>query len=73
MKMKTLKCIIERGWPETKKETSGVMTHYFDMRDELAVTDGLVLRGERLVIPRKMRTQIKKDLHSSHIGVEGSL
>ena len=45
----------------------------YDMRDELGVYDGLVFKGERLVVPRGLRTEIKKDIHVSHAGVEGCL
>ena len=46
---------------------------YYNFRDELAVADGLVFRGERLVIPRTMRSQIKMDIHLGHVGIEGCL
>ena len=43
------------------------------MRDELAVSDGLVFRGERVVIPKGMRKLTKQRLHRSHLGVESVL
>ena len=43
---------------------------YYNFRDELAVADGLVFRGERLVIPHTMRSQIKKDIYLGHVGVQ---
>ena len=43
---------------------------YFSMRDELAVSDGLIFRGERVVIPEGMPKLTKKCLHRSHMGVE---
>ena len=41
--------------------------------DELSIYDGLVFKGERLVVPRGLRAEIKKDIHASHAGVEGCL
>ena len=43
------------------------------MRDELAVTDGLIFRGERLVIPKGLRKNILSELHTGHTGIKGSL
>ena len=43
------------------------------MRDELAVSDGLIFRGERVVIPEGMRKLMKECLHRSHLGVESVL
>ena len=43
----------------------------FKFRDELAVTDGLIFRGERLVIPSTMRSEL--NMHMVHTGIEGCL
>ena len=39
--------------------------------DELAECDGLVFKGQRVVIPREARVEILQRIHSSHIGVNG--
>ena len=39
------------------------------MRDELSIYDGLVFKGEQLVILQQLRAEIKRDLHASHAGV----
>lgn len=46
---------------------------YFHFRDKLAVSDGLIIRGERLVIPHGVRNQVKSDLHVGHTGIESCL
>ena len=43
------------------------------MRDELAVQDGIIFRGQRIVIPTKLRQNIKARLHWSHLGAESCL
>ena len=43
------------------------------MRDELDVYDGLVFKGECLVVPQGLRAEIKKDIHVSNASVEGCL
>ena len=68
----TLKATIQHGWPD-KKDVPTVVGEYYNFRDELAVSDGLVFRGERLVIPRELRGEMTAELHSGHTGVEGSL
>ncbi|XP_038055804.1 uncharacterized protein K02A2.6-like [Patiria miniata] len=71
--LQLLKKSIQEGWPEHKNLLPAQITPYFSVRDELCVHDGLVFRGERLVIPKAMRQVIKQDLHLGHIGVEGTL
>ena len=71
--LQALKTTILKGWPEDKSKVSSQLTPYYSMRDELSIYDGLVFKGERLVVPQQLRAEIKKDLHASHAGVEGCL
>jgi len=43
------------------------------MRDELTTQNGLVFKGEQIVIPIGLRADMKKAVHSSHIRIEGCL
>ncbi|XP_021348084.1 uncharacterized protein K02A2.6-like [Mizuhopecten yessoensis] len=69
----TLREVILEGWPESKSKTPALAQPYFHVRDELAVQDGIIFRGERAVIPRTRRADIMQKIHSSHVGVEGCL
>ncbi|KXJ20499.1 Transposon Ty3-I Gag-Pol polyprotein [Exaiptasia diaphana] len=64
---------IQHGFPEHKSNISPQLTPYFHIRDELSVYNGIIFKGERLVIPNKMRDAMKRDLHAAHTGVEGCL
>ena len=70
--LSTLKPTIQHGWPD-KEEVPLQIRQFFNQRDELAVTDGLIFRGERLVIPRELRKSILSELHVGHTGIDGSL
>ena len=50
-----------------------MLNRYYSYRDALSVYDGLIFSGERLVIPHTLRYQTIKQLHSSHLGVNGCL
>ncbi|KAK2181646.1 hypothetical protein NP493_386g02008 [Ridgeia piscesae] len=71
--LQMLKHVIQRGWPEWRHEVPASVHAYFSMRVELAVSDGLIFRGERVVIPEGMRKLTKECLHRSHMGVESVL
>ena len=71
--MVLLKTVIQTGWPDTKEEVPVSIQGYFHFRDELSVQDGLVLKGERLVVSQSMREEIKQKLHQSHLGIQGCL
>ena len=68
-----LKEVIRAGWPETKEELPNQIHAYFNTRDEYAVSDGLVFKGECVVVPESMRKSVKSLLHKSHLGVESTL
>ena len=69
----TLKSVILEGWPAEKSRVSPLAQPYFSVRDELAIHDGLIFRGERVVIPASQRKILKEKIHSSHLGIDGCL
>jgi hypothetical protein len=64
---------IQTGWRDLKKETEKEIQPYFDVRAELTCEDGLILKGERIVIPMSERRKVMNNLHISHLGREGTL
>lgn len=40
--LQVLKAVIQRGWPEDKSALPGIISPYFNMRDEMSVQDGLI-------------------------------
>ena len=43
------------------------------MRDEMSIQDGLIFKGERVVVPQASRSELLRRIHSSHLGVNGFL
>ena len=70
--MTTLMNLIQAGWPETPSLLNDQMKIYFTFRDELIVQDGLIYKGDRLVIPAGARSDIINKLHAAHIGIQGT-
>ena len=58
--LQLLKVVILTGWPAEKKDLPAVLNPYYSYRDELAVYDGLIFRGECLVIPKALHYQTMK-------------
>lgn len=50
-------------WPEEGSKPPPQLTPFYDIRDEFGVYDGLVFKGERLVVPQGLRAEIKKEIH----------
>ena len=52
--MKELKTTIREGWPENKDLLPARIRDYFPFREELTLQNGLVFKGERLVVPESV-------------------
>jgi hypothetical protein len=48
------------GWADTKSETPLSVREYWDSRNMLPVTDGIVYKGMRIVIPPSLRSHMLK-------------
>ena len=48
-----LKHTIMLVWPSSIKQVPPVMQPYWTFREEFTVEDGLILKGTRIVIPKK--------------------
>ena len=71
--LQTLKNVTLRGWPENSSSVPKKVSEYFNVRDELAVQDGILFKGQRCVIPRTLRQKVKEKIHRAHIGTQGYL
>lgn len=68
--MSKLKDVIRDGWPEVKYDLPQKVREYWNFRNELSEADGIILKGENIVIPTTMRKQMLMKLHESHLGIE---
>ena len=68
-----VKEVIQAGWPERKDLLNPTLVNYFHVRDKLTVQEVVILRGERVVIPKSLRKDTLADLHTAHQEVESTL
>ena len=64
-----LREIIYSGWPEKQKQVPVPLRKYWAYRDELSFENGLVLNGEKVIIPESQRDDILEKIHQAHQGV----
>ena len=68
--LQCLKSFIIAGWPSTEDELHTDLKPYWSYRDELAVINGIVLKGRHIIIPTSLRQQVLDQLHTNHMGIE---
>ena len=57
------------GWPRYRSQIEIELRPYWDFRDEISVYDGILFKGEKVMIPKPMQAEVLKLLHSSHQGM----
>jgi hypothetical protein len=63
---------IQAGWPFSRKAVP-VLADYWTIKEELAVQNGLIYKGTRLIIPKEMTRRICQALHAAHQSAEAML
>ena len=58
----------QEGWPD-KSLVKGEWKQFFHFASELSVEDGLLLRGNRIVILMALRAPVLNRLHEGHLGI----
>ena len=43
---------------------------YFQVRSEHSITEGLILKGDKIIIPSALRKEMKERIHMGHTGIE---
>ena len=61
------------GWPGNANECAEPAQPYFTYREELTIVDGLLVKGNRIVIPTDMRQDCLETLHEPHLGLQKTL
>ena len=61
---------IQNGWPSERDEVNNELKQYWSYRDELSIINGVIFKSDRVVIPKKLRSEMLKQLHIPHMGIE---
>ena len=67
--MQLLQDTVFDGWPNTKAELPVDIRPYWTYRDEVSCVDGLLFKGNKLVVPHALRAQMLDKIHESHQGI----
>ena len=68
-----LKHTVQHGWPQTITELPPELHPYWTFREEISTEDGILLKGERIIIPAVDQPDILQQLHHGHLGLQKCL
>ena len=70
MSLYNIQKVIISGWLETKDQLHHDIRPYWSFKDDLAVIDGVVMKGRYITIPKALKQQALNPLHINHMGIE---
>jgi hypothetical protein len=62
-------CILS-GFPHEKRECPVEIRDFWNIRNELSLVNGIILKGLKVVIPRSLRKEMLQKIHVGHLGIE---
>ena len=62
-----------KGWPSDKTKVPDSVKHFYKLRNDLFVSQGVVFYQDRIVVPIALRKQMLSDLHEGHMGITKTL
>ena len=68
--LKVLWKTVVTGWPETIKDLPTSIREFWPFRDEIGISNGVLFKGTRVIIPETIREDIKTQLHQGHMGID---
>ena len=68
--LQQLQKVVMSGWPQTKVETPVETRPYWNYRDEISRNEGLMFKGDRIIVPHSLRPEILQCIHAAHLGIE---
>jgi len=63
---------IIHGWPE-KSHLDDILRPYWSYRDELTMNNGIVYKGQQVMVPQSMQQSMLKKIHVNHLGAESNI
>ena len=68
-----LQRIILSGWPDSSGQVHFNAQEFWNYRDELSVAHGLIVKGQKIVVPSSLRGEMVEKLHEGYLGINKTI
>jgi len=68
--MQQLLSVVRHGWPKSFKSVHPSLRQYWNVRDEIHEVEGVLFKGNCIIVPLTMRPAMLQLIHEGHLGVE---
>ena len=69
VKLVKLAMVVQNGWPESCKSLDADLKSYWPHRHAIRITDGVIVLGNRVIIPAKLRNIVLREMYDAHLGI----
>jgi hypothetical protein len=66
--LQLLKSVIRKGWPEQRSQCPPPVKPFWSVCNELSAVEGVLLCGNRLVVPMSLRRETMEGIHDGQFG-----
>ena len=64
-----LSSVILKGWPDNREDVSPAVRQYWSYRDELTCLDGLMFKGDKIIVPKTLQSEMLEKIHETQLGI----
>ena len=68
-----LQQVILSGWPDSRGHVPLNAQQFWNYREELSVAHGLIVKGQKIVVPNSLRGEMVERLHEGHLGINKTI
>ncbi|KAK3770812.1 hypothetical protein RRG08_036413 [Elysia crispata] len=59
-----------KAWPQSIRQVPKEIRPYWTVREDIIECDGILLKGDQIIIPKAMQHEMLQLIHQGHFGVE---
>ena len=67
--LQALKMVISKGWPKKRSSLAPNLQPYWNYLDELMIEDGILMKGQKIIILTWLKQQYVGKIHTGHTGI----
>ena len=67
--LQQLNAVVMDGWPQIKDKTPAESRPYWNYRDEISCYQGMLFKGDRIIVPHSLRPEIPHRIHEGNFGI----
>ena len=62
--------VVKQGWPQIIQDLPPELKPFWTFCEVITIADGLLPKGDRIIVPDKARKEILEQIHRVHLGIQ---